>query len=143
MKLLRHGPAGRERPGILDRAGQVRDLSYLIDDSEPELLASGFAAPRDLDMSSLPTVPDTARLGSPLAYVGKFVCIGLNYRAHAAESGMEIPAEPIVFMKATSAICGPNDAIVLPPTSTKADWEGELGVGIGKEARYSPLYEAM
>jgi 2-keto-4-pentenoate hydratase/2-oxohepta-3-ene-1,7-dioic acid hydratase in catechol pathway len=136
MKLLRYGPRGSESPAIVDSGGRHRDLSAIIDDIDAELLASGCAALRGLDIEALPLVDARARIGPPVATVGKFVCVGLNYSDHAAESGMTIPAEPVLFLKATSAVCGPFDDIVLPPQATKADWEVELGVVIGKEARY-------
>lgn len=141
MKLCRYGEKGRERPAILDRDGQRRDLSAVVGDINPALLGSGLVPPADL--GSLPLVDPAARHAPPVAGVGKFICIGLNYRDHAAESGMPIPAEPIVFMKATSAIIGPNDDIVLPPASQKSDWEVELGVIIGREARYVTRERAL
>ena len=143
MHLFRYGPKGAEKPGVLDAQGRRRDLSGVIDDINPTLLGSGFAALADIDVERLPVVDTDARLAEPVANVGKFVCIGLNYRDHAEESGMPIPAEPIVFMKATSAIMGPNDDVLLPPTSQKSDWEVELGVVIGREARYVPLERAL
>jgi 2-keto-4-pentenoate hydratase/2-oxohepta-3-ene-1,7-dioic acid hydratase in catechol pathway len=143
MKLFRHGAKGHEQPGILDAQGHRRDLSGMIADINPALLASGFAAIAAVNTASLPEVPSGARLAPPVAAVGKFVCIGLNYRDHAAEAKMKIPAEPIIFMKATSAIIGPNDAVVIPPDSQKSDWEVELGIIIGREARYVPLARAL
>jgi 2-keto-4-pentenoate hydratase/2-oxohepta-3-ene-1,7-dioic acid hydratase in catechol pathway len=143
MKLFRHGPKGQEKPGILDAQGRRRDLSGLIPDISPALLASGFAAVKGVAAADLPEVPAAARCAEPVAPVGKFVCIGLNYRDHAAEAKMKIPAEPIIFMKATSAIIGPNDDVVMPPTSQKSDWEVELGIIIGREARYLPLERAL
>ncbi|UAK24771.1 fumarylacetoacetate hydrolase family protein [Sphingomonas nostoxanthinifaciens] len=136
MKLVRHGPKGQEKPGIVDADGQVRDLSGHVADIDGALLANGLDAVRALDPASLPLVPAATRLAEPVAKVGKFICIGLNYSDHAAESGMPIPEEPIIFTKAISAIIGPNDTVLLPPTSTKSDWEVELGVVIGTEARY-------
>jgi 2,4-diketo-3-deoxy-L-fuconate hydrolase len=136
MKLFRHGPKGAEKPGILDAQGRRRDLSGVVRDIDPQLLASGFAALKAVDCASLPEVPAAARRAEPVGGVGKFVCIGLNYRDHAAEAGMKIPVEPIIFMKATSAIIGPDDDVVIPPTSQKSDWEVELGIIIGREARY-------
>jgi 2-keto-4-pentenoate hydratase/2-oxohepta-3-ene-1,7-dioic acid hydratase in catechol pathway len=138
MKLFRHGPKGKEKPGILGSNGVRRDLSGVISDIDAHLLGSGFAALADLDIDRLPQVDSGARFGAPVAQVGKFVCIGLNYKDHAAESNMPIPAEPIVFMKATSAVSGPDDEVILPPGSAKSDWEVELGVVIGREARYVP-----
>jgi 2-keto-4-pentenoate hydratase/2-oxohepta-3-ene-1,7-dioic acid hydratase in catechol pathway len=143
MKLFRHGPKGEEKPGILDAQGRRRDLSGLVPDIDRQLLASGCAALRALDPATLPAVAATARLGAPVAGVGKFVCIGLNYRDHAAEAKMKIPAEPIIFMKATSAISGPCDDVVIPPSSQKSDWEVELGIVIGREARYVPRHSAL
>ena len=136
MKLLRCGPKGRERPAILDRSGNARDLSAIVKDIDAELLASDFAALGQVDVSSLPLVAPGTRIGPPVSFIGKFLCIGLNYRDHAAESNMAIPQEPILFMKATSAINGPNDDVVLPPTAKKGDWEVELGIVIGRECRY-------
>jgi 2-keto-4-pentenoate hydratase/2-oxohepta-3-ene-1,7-dioic acid hydratase in catechol pathway len=143
MKLFRHGAKGHEKPGILDAQGGRRDLSGIVPDIGPALLASGLAPLRGVDAASLPPVPAAARLAPPVAAVGKFVCIGLNYRDHAAEAKMKIPAEPIIFMKATSAIIGPNDDVVIPPTSQKSDWEVELGIIIGREARYVPQERAL
>jgi 2,4-diketo-3-deoxy-L-fuconate hydrolase len=143
MKLFRHGPKGQEKPGILDPQGRRRDLSAQVRDIDPQLLASGLGALQALDMASLPEVPAAARFAEPVGAVGKFVCIGLNYRDHAAEAGMKIPAEPIIFMKATSAIIGPNDEVLMPPTSEKSDWEVELGIIIGREARYVALERAL
>ncbi len=143
MKLFRHGAKGHEKPGILDAQGGRRDLSGIVPDIGPALLASGLAPLRGVDAASLPPVPAAARLAPPVAAVGKFVCIGLNYRDHAAEAKMKIPAEPIIFMEATSAIIGPNDDVVIPPTSQKSDWEVELGIIIGREARYVPQERAL
>jgi 2,4-diketo-3-deoxy-L-fuconate hydrolase len=143
MKLFRHGPKGQEKPGILDAQGRRRDLSGIVADIDRQLLASGCAALKALNPATLPEVAATARLAEPVAGVGKFVCIGLNYRDHAAEAKMKIPVEPIIFMKATSAIMGPGDDVVMPPTSQKSDWEVELGIIIGREARYVPLQRAL
>ena len=143
MKLLRYGPKGQEKPGLLDDAGGIRDLSAHVTDIDGALLAGGLAAIRSLDPAQLPLVPRDERIAEPVANVGKFICIGLNYSDHAAESGMPAPAEPIIFTKATSAIIGPNDQVLLPPASTKSDWEVELGVVIGREARYVALDDAM
>ena len=115
----------------------------MVGDIDAPLLASGFAELRGVDPAGLPRVDPSERLGPPLASIGKFVCIGLNYRDHAAEAKMKIPAEPIIFMKATSAIMGPNDPVVIPPLSQKSDWEVELGIVIGREARYVPLERAL
>jgi 2-keto-4-pentenoate hydratase/2-oxohepta-3-ene-1,7-dioic acid hydratase in catechol pathway len=143
MKLLRWGPKGSEKPGVLGSDGKPRDLSGVVADIDGALLASGLAALKGVDIDALPPVPAGARQAEPVAKVGKFVCIGLNYSDHAAESGQPVPAEPIVFMKATSAIIGPNDDVYLPPNSQKSDWEVELGAVIGTEARYVPLDKAM
>ena len=143
MKLFRHGPKGQEKPGMLDAQGRRRDLSGIVPDIDRQLLGSGFAALRSCNPAALPEVAATARLAEPVAGVGKFVCIGLNYRDHAAEAKMKIPVEPIIFMKATSAIIGPSDEVVIPPDSQKSDWEVELGIIIGREARYVPLERAL
>jgi 2-keto-4-pentenoate hydratase/2-oxohepta-3-ene-1,7-dioic acid hydratase in catechol pathway len=143
MKLFRHGAKGQEKPGILDALGRRRDLAGVIPDIDPSLLASGVAGLQEVNVASLPEVPAAARFAEPVAAVGKFVCIGLNYRDHAAEANMKIPAEPIIFMKATSAIIGPNDDVIIPPTSQKSDWEVELGIIIGREARYVALERAL
>jgi 2,4-diketo-3-deoxy-L-fuconate hydrolase len=144
MKLLRCGPPGQEKPGIVDGKGGVRDLSDLVDDiGGTTLLAAGLARLRDLDVASLPLVENPVRFGPCVANVGKFVCIGLNYTDHAAESGMSIPQEPVVFAKWTSAICGPNDDIEIPRGSVKTDWEVELGVVIGKPGRNIDEGDAM
>ncbi len=128
---------------MLDAQGRRRDLSGIVPDIDRQLLASGFAALRSCNPAALPEVAATARLAEPVAGVGKFVCIGLNYRDHAAEAKMKIPVEPIIFMKATSAIMGPSDDVVIPPDSQKSDWEVELGIIIGREARYVPLERAL
>ncbi|HEV2700419.1 MAG TPA: fumarylacetoacetate hydrolase family protein [Steroidobacteraceae bacterium] len=143
MKLFRHGPKGQEKPGMLDAQGRRRDLSGIVPDINRQLLASGFAALKAHNPATLPEVATTARLAEPVGGVGKFVCIGLNYRDHAAEAKMKIPAEPIIFMKATSAIIGPCDEVVIPPDSQKSDWEVELGIIIGREARYVPLERSL
>jgi 2,4-diketo-3-deoxy-L-fuconate hydrolase len=137
MKLLRHGPLGLERPGLLDDQGAIRDLSGIIDDvAGPALSPLGLARLAALDPAALPLVEAPARLGACVGQVGKFICIGLNYADHAAESGLAVPAEPVIFMKATSAIVGPYDDVVQPRGSTKLDWEVELGVVIGSTGRY-------
>ncbi len=144
MKLLRHGNAGAERPGILDSEGSVRDLSGVIQDwAGAALLTESLQKIRGINVAKLPLVPASTRLGPCVGNVGKFLCIGLNYSDHAAESGMAVPTEPVLFMKATSAICGPNDNIVMPRGSTKTDWEVELGVVIGKEAKYVAEHDAL
>ncbi len=137
MKLLRYGPNGYEKPGLLDSAGRIRDLSGVVDQID-----SLHLAPRELKKlaqlkpESLPLVSGSPRLGVPYIGIGKFIAIGLNYADHAAESGVQVPAEPIIFMKATTCITGPNDDIVIPRNSTKTDWEVELGVVIGTKAQY-------
>ena len=144
MKLLRYGPAGYEKPGMLDAAGKIRDLSSAIDQVD-----SLHLAPRELKKlaqlkpESLPLVSGSPRLGVPYIGIGKFIAIGLNFADHAAESGAQVPSEPIVFMKATTCITGPNDDIVIPKNSTKTDWEVELGVVIGAKAQYVGIERAL
>jgi len=142
MKLLRFGPAGQEQPGMLDAGGVIRDLSGVIDDLAGDALAD-LGRLADTDPASLPAVPGEPRLGPCVAGTGKFMCIGLNYADHAAESGLEVPSEPVLFMKATSAICGPDDPIIVPRGATKVDWEVELGVVIGRKAKYVSEAEAL
>jgi len=137
MKLLRYGPAGREKPGLLDADGRIRDLSSIVSHIDSSLLAPARLEHLSrFDPVKLPLVRGTPRLGVPYTGIGKFIGIGLNYSDHAAEAGMAVPAEPIVFLKATTSITGPNDGIVLPKGSTKTDWEVELGVVIGTRAHY-------
>ena len=137
MKLLRYGQLGQEKPGILDNEGNIRCLSTVVSDINGSVLSNeSLIKLRNLDISSLPIVNDSPRIGACVADVGKFICIGLNYADHAAESGMPIPSEPEVFTKATSAISGPNDNIIKPRGSDKLDWEVELAIVIGKEASY-------
>ena len=144
MKLVRYGNPGRERPALLDAEGTLRDLSAVISDIDGSTLAAdSVAALREIDPLSLPPVQEPYRIGPCVGAVGKFLCIGLNYSDHAAETGAAVPAEPVLFMKATSALCGPNDNILLPRNSTKTDWEVELGVVIGKEARYVDEADAL
>ena len=144
MKLLRHGPAGAERPGILAADGTIRDLAGVVADiAGSTLLPEGLERLAAIDPSSLPEVDPETRLGPCVAGTGKFICIGLNFADHAEESGMKVPPEPIIFMKATSAICGPNDDILIPRGSEKTDWEVELGVVIGKPAKYVTEAEAL
>lgn len=144
MKLLRHGPAGAEKPGLVAPDGSLRDLSGHVPDIAGAALSdAGLARLRALDPARLPEVPQGARLGPCVGGTGKFICIGLNYADHAAESGMAVPAEPVVFMKATSAICGPNDAIPIPRGATRVDWEVELAVVIGTRAKYVTESEAL
>lgn len=143
MKLLRYGPVGQERPGILDAENNIRDLSSVIADiNGATLSAECLVKLAALDLSSLPIVSQPVRFGPCVNHVGKFICIGLNYADHAAESGMDVPPEPVVFMKATSAITGPNDHVIKPRNSTKLDWEVELGIVIGKHASYVELDQA-
>ena len=134
MKLVRYGPPGAERPGLLDAGNTLRDLSGHVADIDPATLASGLDALKALDPESLPAVEGNPRIGAPVANVGKIICVGLNYADHAAESNMALPKEPVLFMKATTAICGPFDDVVKPRGSTKLDWEVELAVVIGKAA---------
>jgi 2-keto-4-pentenoate hydratase/2-oxohepta-3-ene-1,7-dioic acid hydratase in catechol pathway len=137
MKLLRFGPQGNERPGILDRHNQIRDLSGVVADISHNVLSpESIESLRALDLESLPVVSGQPRVGACVGGVGKFICIGLNYSDHAAEANMAVPKEPVIFMKATSAICGPNDNVVIPRGSLKTDWEVELGVVIGQTAKY-------
>ena len=144
MKLLRYGSPGSEKPGMLDSTGAIRDLSGVVPDIARETLSpDSLARLRKLDPASLPRVSGTPRLGPCVGQVGKFICIGLNYSDHAAESGMAVPKEPIVFMKATSCIVGPNDNIELPRGSQKTDWEVELGVIIGTAAKYVTASDAL
>ncbi|MGA7634322.1 MAG: fumarylacetoacetate hydrolase family protein [Terriglobales bacterium] len=144
MKLLRYGLPGREKPGLLADDGQIRDLSGVIPDLAREsLLPESIQKLRRTDVTRLPVVPGKSRLGPCVGSVGKFVCIGLNYSDHAKEAGMPIPAEPVIFMKATSAICGPDDDVVIPRGSTKMDWEVELGVVIGKPGKYIAEADAL
>jgi ureidoglycolate lyase len=144
MKLLRYGPPGREKPGVLDAQGHIRDLSPIIPDlAGNSLLPESIEHLRRSDITALASVSTDVRIGPCVGGVGKFICIGLNYSDHAAESKMAVPAEPILFMKATSAICGPNDDILIPRGSQKTDWEVELGVVIGKTARYVAESDAL
>jgi 2-keto-4-pentenoate hydratase/2-oxohepta-3-ene-1,7-dioic acid hydratase in catechol pathway len=137
MKLLRFGPIGQEKPGALDAQNRIRDLSGVVADIGGETLSDeGLAKLRALDLDTLPLVPEGVRYGACVAGVSKFLCIGLNYADHAAESGLPIPDEPVLFSKFTSAICGPNDEVLKPRGSTKLDWEVELGIVIGKTASY-------
>ncbi|WP_406720897.1 fumarylacetoacetate hydrolase family protein [Thioclava litoralis] len=136
MKLLRHGPDGQEKPGLLDQDGQIRDLSGVIPDLTPEQLgAEALARLAALDPAALPLVPAQTRLGAPVAGTRKVLAIGLNYADHAAETGAVAPKEPMLFSKAVTSICGPNDVTELPPSSTRLDWEVELGFVIGTRAK--------
>ncbi len=144
MKLLRYGDRGQEKPGMLDGDGRLRDLSGVIADlSGDALIPTSIERLRGVDPESLPLVDGAPRIGPCVGSVGKFICIGLNYADHAAESGLEVPPEPVVFMKATSAIGGPNDDVAIPRGSTKTDWEVELGVVIGAPAKYVSEAEAL
>lgn len=144
MKLLRYGPLGAEKPGLLDDDNKLRDLSAVIADIDGQSIGDGLIEKvAGIDHKNLPLVSGNPRMGACVSGVGKFVCIGLNYSDHAAESGMEVPPEPIIFFKATSAICGPNDNVEIPRTSTATDWEVELGVVIGKHGKYISETDAM
>ena len=137
MKLLRFGNSGQEKPGIIDNDGNIRDLSGVVDDINGSTLSpDGLNKINQIDISSLPIVSDNPRIGPCVGSVGKFLCIGLNYSDHAAETGAEAPPEPILFQKATSAIIGPNDDVEIPKNSNATDWEVELGIIIGKKAKY-------
>jgi 2-keto-4-pentenoate hydratase/2-oxohepta-3-ene-1,7-dioic acid hydratase in catechol pathway len=144
MKLLRYGPVGFEKPGLLDDEGRIRALSSVIDDLTPDCLS-----PKRLheivkaSVDGLPIVEGEPRLGTPYRGIGKFIAVGLNFSDHAAESGLAVPSEPVIFSKATSCIVGPNDNIMLPKDSVKTDWEVELGVVIGRTARYLSEHEAL
>ena len=144
MKLLRFGPKGQERPGLLDADGAIRDLSGLVPDIAGDVLSpEGLARLRGADPASLPKVDGTPRIGACVGGVGKFICIGLNYSDHAAEAGVPVPAEPVLFMKATSALCGPDDDLLIPRGSAKTDWEVELGFVIGRPAKYVDEADAL
>ncbi len=144
MKLLRFGGRGQERPGMLDSKGALRDLSGVVSDiAGATLLPEGLEKLRKIDAEALPLVGGNPRIGPCVGSVGKFICIGLNYSDHAAESGMAVPVEPVVFMKATSSIMGSNDDVMIPRGSEKTDWEVELGVVIGREARYVAETDAL
>ena len=144
MKLVRYGNPGKEKPGLIDAEGKLRDLSAVVPDIGPaQLGAAALARIRKANPAKLPAVRGNPRLACPVANVGKFVAIGLNYSDHAAESGMPIPKEPVVFMKATSCIQGANDPVMLPRGSVKTDWEVELAIIIGTRARYVPATKAL
>jgi 2-keto-4-pentenoate hydratase/2-oxohepta-3-ene-1,7-dioic acid hydratase in catechol pathway len=144
MKLVRYGNPGKEKPGMIDADGKLRDLSAVIKELGPDQLSdTAIAKLQKLKVEKLPLVKGKPRLGSPVSGVGKFIAIGLNYADHAAESGLPIPKEPIVFMKATTCIQGPNDPVMLPKGSVKSDWEVELGIVIGTKARYVSQKEAL
>lgn len=143
MKLARLGLVGAERPAALDVQGRYRDLSALIPDIGPAQLANNLAALRGIDLGLLPLLPNNLRVGAPVADVGKFICVGLNYRDHANESKMQIPKEPVLFLKATSAICGPQDPVLMPRGGVKLDWEVELALVIGRGGRYIDRDQAL
>jgi len=144
MKLLRYGPPGQEKPGLLDATGKIRDLSGVVADIGGDTLTpAGLARLTALDTSKLPIAPEGVRLGACVGKVGKFICIGLNFSDHAAESNLQAPSEPVVFGKWTSAMVGPNDDIEIPRGSQKTDWEVELGVVIGKHGRYIAEADAL
>src|SRR3954468_6863742 len=144
MKLVRYGNPGKEKPGLIDEDGKLRDLSGVVKDIGPEQLSdAAIAKLRRAKVDKLPLVRGKPRFGSPVANVGKFIAIGLNYADHAAESGMPIPGEPVVFTKAVSCIQGPNDPVMLPKNSVKSDWEVELGIVIGTRARYVSQKDAL
>ena len=144
MKLLRYGPAGAEKPGAVDANGQMRDLSLLVSDFTPDWMAPNkLGALKAIDLTKLPLVPQGARLGAPVAGTRQFIAIGLNYRKHAMESGLEIPKEPVVFTKALTSIAGPNDRVELPEGSEAGDWEIELGFVIGSLCKKVPIEQAL
>ena len=144
MKLLRYGQPGKEKPALLDKNNQIRDVTGIIPDVADEVLSPGsLKRLATVNPDSLPLIPGTPRVGPCVNRVGKFICIGLNYSDHAAETGNPAPAEPVVFMKATSAITGPNDNVVIPRNSQKTDWEVELGVIIGSATKYVPESQAL
>ena len=144
MKLVRFGAAGDEKPGVIDKHGNLRDLSAYIDDITAQNLSDEkLSELSKINLNTLPIMDKYTRLGPCVSGVGKFICIGLNYADHAKEAGMEVPPEPVIFMKATSAICGPTDPILLPRGSVKTDWEVELAVVIGRKAKYVELEDAM
>jgi 2-keto-4-pentenoate hydratase/2-oxohepta-3-ene-1,7-dioic acid hydratase in catechol pathway len=144
MKLLRHGPVGQEKPGLLDDDGIIRDLSSVVPDiAGSSLLPESLGKLAALDVTTLPAVSENTRLGACVGGIGKFICIGLNYSDHAAETGAKVPDEPIIFAKATSAVVGPNDDVYLPRGSKKTDWEVELGVVIGAPAKYVSEADAL
>ena len=144
MKLVRYGQLGAEKPGLIDKDGKLRDLSGMIADFTAEQLTDeALAKIAQIDQATLPLVPGNPRLGVPVAFVSKYIAIGINYTDHAEEAKMRIPKEPIVFMKAVSCLCGPTDDIILPIDSKKSDWEIELGIIIGKKAQYISEEEAL
>ena len=144
MKLVRFGPEGQEKPGLVDGDGKIRDISAVVDDIAGETLGDETIAKlRALDAQSLPLAPEGARIGACVGKVGNFIAVGLNYADHAAESGMAVPSEPIIFNKAPSCVVGPDDTVLIPPGSEKTDWEVELAVVIGKRASYVSEADAL
>lgn len=144
MKFVRYGSPQQEKPGIIDADERIRDLSGKVADIAGDVLSpASLASLKSIDITALPLAPSNSRLGPCVGEVGKFVCIGLNYSDHAAEAGMKVPSEPVIFMKATSCICGANDDVFIPRGSTKMDWEVELGVVIGTAAKYVSEADAM
>ncbi|NID06706.1 fumarylacetoacetate hydrolase family protein [Luteibacter jiangsuensis] len=144
MKLARYGAPGQEKPGLVDGEGRLRDLSAIIDDLAGAAIGNaGLRRLAELDPASLPLVPGNPRFGAPVAGIGKMLCVGMNYADHAAETGAPVPEQPVLFMKATTAIGGPNDTVVIPRDSVKTDWEVELGVIVGEVARDVPVEKAM
>jgi 2-keto-4-pentenoate hydratase/2-oxohepta-3-ene-1,7-dioic acid hydratase in catechol pathway len=144
MKLLRHGPKGAEKPALIDADGRLRDLSRVLPDIVPGTLTPhSLQRLRDLDTATLPVVESAGRIAVPWSGMGKFICVGLNYSDHAAETGAAVPAEPILFTKTLSSLIGPNDPVVLPKGSVKSDWEVELGIVIGSKARYVEEADAL
>jgi len=144
MKLARYGNPGQERPGILDKDGWLRDLSAIVTDFTADILTrQGLARLAALDPATLPLVPGSPRYGTPVARVGKMICVGMNYAEHAAETNAPVPEEPVLFMKATSAIGGANDDVIIPRGSVKTDWEVELGIVIGDVARDVSIDSAL
>ena len=144
MKLLRYGPLGGEKPGMLDSAGKIRDLSKVTSDLYPDVISvMGQQTLKNINPDTLPLVEGNPRLSAPVAHIGKVICIGLNYSDHAAEAGLAVPKEPIIFMKPTTAINGANDPVMIPRDSVKTDWEVELGIVIGRIAQHVPLDSAL
>lgn len=144
MKLVRYGTVGKEKPGMIDNAGGLRDLSSIVHDLDAQALSNdGVAQLAHLDPQQLPLVQGAPRYGTPVAHVGKMICVGMNYAEHAAETNAPVPEQPVIFMKATSAIIGPNDDVVIPQGSVKTDWEVELGVVIGETARSVSVEDAL
>ncbi len=144
MKLLRYGPAGQEKPGLLDGAGVVRDLSRIVSDITPDVVQrESLKRLAEIDRQSLPVVAAPGRFGTPVAGIRKFLAVGLNYADHAAESNLPIPTEPVVFTKSISSLSGPNDDVMLPPDAKKGDWEAELGIFVGRTARHVSEAEAL